>query len=49
MAIEGLKRIFDIYAIKKWTEKKIPEKGKKGQKKSDKDEKKDDSKIDIRV
>jgi hypothetical protein len=49
MAIEGLKRIFDIHAIKKGTEKKFPPKGKKGQKKYDKDEKKDGSKIDIQV
>lgn len=49
MAIEGLRRIFDIMAIKKETEKKLSLKNKKEQKKYDKDEKKDGSKIDIQV
>ncbi len=49
MAIEGLRRIFDIRAVKKESEKKFSSKIKKGQKKYDKDEKKDGSKIDIQA
>jgi hypothetical protein len=47
MAVEGLKRIFDVPAIKR--EGKNPPQKKKVLKKQDKEEKTEGSKVDIKV
>lgn len=47
MAVEGLKRIFDVPPIKR--EEKNPPQKKKGLKKSNKEEKIEGHKVDIKV
>lgn len=47
MAVEGLKRIFDVPAIKR--EEKNPSQKKKGLKKQSKEEKTEGHKVDIKI
>jgi hypothetical protein len=48
MAIEGLRRIFDVSPVKKEQEKSLPQK-KKGLRKTPKEGKTEDHKIDIKI